>query len=379
VFANNGKLNLDSKTDEDRDALKILDMKLKKGFVKVVPQSLDDLWHLYNIVYSGDQVYAKTTREIKIQEEYARPQQNRRVTVFLGLQVERVFWDKSLNRLRVHGVISDIPEDIGGKGSHHTLNVVVDQPLTIVKPRWLKHQVDRLERASRLEAPLVLIVSIDDEEFALAVLRQYGLEIRVEKRIHLPGKLEPEKRDEALKGYFKEALHVLRETWASLNCPIIILGLGFVKNGFVRYIQDVASDVAAAIADTKSVNSSGVAGINEAVRSGVLTKTLKHARMEEETRLVEEVLARLGKGTTNVTYGLDEVARATQYGAVEKLLLTDTMLRESTDEKRTQLEKIMKEVEEKAGQITVVSTEHEAGTKLEGLGGIAALLRFQIG
>lgn len=354
-------------------------MHLKKGFVKILPQSLDDLWHLYNIIYQGDQVYAKTTREIKTQEEYARPQRGRRITVFLGLQVERVLWDKSLNRLRVHGVIRDVPEDIGGTGSHHTLNVVVNQPLTIVKSRWLKHQVDRLERASRVETPLVLLMSIDDEEFAVAVLRQYGLEVKVEKRIRLPGKLEAEKRDEALKGYFKEALQSLREIWASLNCPIVILGLGFVKNGFAKYVKDMAKDVAAAVADVKSVNSSGVTGINEAVRSGVLTKTLKHARMAEETQLVEEVLARLGRGTNDVAYGLDDVQKATQYGAVEKLLLTDTMLRESTDEKRTELEKIMREVEDKAGQITVVSTEHEAGVKLQGLGGIAALLRFQIG
>jgi len=353
-------------------------MHLKKGFVKVVPQSLDDLWHLYNVVYSGDQVYAKTTREIKIQEEYARPKQGRRVTVLLGILVESVLWDRSLNRLRIHGTISDVPEDIGGMGSHHTLNIVVDQPLTIVKAKWLKHQVDRLEKASHVETPLVVLMSIDDEEFAVAVLRQYGLDVKVEKRIRLPGKLEAEKREDALKGYFKEALNSLRGTWARLNCPIVILGLGFVKNGFAKYVQDMASDVAAAVADIKSVNSSGVTGINEAVRSGVLTKTLKHVRMAEETGLVEEVLARLGKGTSDVAYGLDEVTKATQYGAVEKLLLTDSMLRESTDEKRTELEKIMREVEEKSGQITVVSTEHEGGNKLQGLGGIAALLRFQI-
>jgi len=358
--------------------LKILQMHLKKGFVKVVPQSLDDLWHLYNVVYSGDQVYAKTTREIKIQEEYARPQQGRRVTVVLGLRVESVLWDRSLNRLRIHGTISDVPEDIGGMGSHHTLNIVVDHPLTIVKTKWLKHQVDRLEKASHVETPLVVLMSIDDEEFAVAVLRQYGLDVEIEKRIRLPGKLEAEKREDALKGYFKEALNSLRQTWKNLNCPIVVLGLGFVKNGFVKYVKDVAPDVAAAVADVKSVNSSGVTGINEAVRSGVLTKTLKHVRMTEETGQVEEVLARLGKGTTDVAYGLDEVAKATQYGAVEKLLLTDSMLRESTDEKRTELEKIMREVEEKAGQITVVSTEHEGGNKLQGLGGIAALLRFQI-
>lgn len=353
-------------------------MQQKKGSAKVVPQTLDDLWHLYNIIYPGDKVYGKTKREVKVQtNEYNRPE-SRRQTVYLGLKVERVLWDKGLNRLRVLGEIADIPEEISGKGSHHTLNVVLDQPITILKPKWLKHQVDRLKKASHVETPLVLLVAIDDEEYAVAVLRQYGLEVKAEQRIQLPGKLDAERREEAVKGYFKEALNLLRDTWISLKCPIVILGLGFVKDGFVKYVRNEAQDIVAEIVDVKSVNSSGVTGINEAMRSGVLAKTLKHARMTEETRQVEEVLTRLGMGKTDVAYGSDEVRKATEYGAVDRLLILDTMLRESPDEKRTELEELMRQVEEKAGQITVVSNEHEAGHKLEGLGGIAALLRFQI-
>jgi protein pelota len=344
----------------------------------VVPQTLDDFWHLYNIIYPGDQVYARTTREIKMQQEYARKQPTKKVRVFLGLQVEKVHWDKYLNRLRIHGTINDIPEDIAGKGSYHTLKVVLDQPLTILKSKWLKHQIDRLRKASHSETTLVLIVSIDDEEFAIAILREYGLEIKAERTIKLPGKLEPEKRDEALKGYFKEALNSLRETWGSLKCPIVVLGLGFVKNGFVKYVQDAAPDLAIRVEDVKSVNSSGVTGINEALRSGILTKTIKNARIADETKLVEEVLSRLGKGTNDATYGLAEVDKATQYGAVDRLIITDIMLRESSDEKRTELEKIMLDAEKKAGKITVVSTEHEAGNKLQGLGGVAAILRFPV-
>ncbi len=358
--------------------MKILEMQLKKGFAKVVPQTLDDFWHLYNIIYPGDQVYARTTREIKMQQEYARKQPSKRVKVFLGLQVEKVHWDKSLNRLRVHGIIRDVPEEIAGKGSYHTLKVVLDQPLTILKSKWPKHQIDRLKKASLVETPPILIASIDDEEFAIAILRQYGLEIKAEKTIALPGKLEPEKREDALKRYFREALILLRGTWESLKCPIVILGLGFLKNGFIKYLQDTAPNLATRVEDVKSVNSSGVTGINEALRSGVLAKTIKNMRMADETKLVEEVLLRLGKSTNDATYGLAEVDKATQYGAVDKLMITDTMLRDSSDEKRVELEKIMLDVEKKAGKITVVSTEHEAGNKLQGLGGVAAILRFPI-
>ena len=352
---------------------------MKKGFVKVVPESLDDLWHLYNIIYPKDEVYAKTTREVKVQEEYARPKEGRRVSVFLGVRVEKVFWDKNLNRLRVHGVIFDIPENISGMGTHHTLNVVINKPLTIIKAQWLKHQVDRLDRASHAEAPLVTVLSIDDEEYCVAILRQYGLEVKAEKSTHLPGKLEAEKRDEAFKGYFKSALQALQETWTSVRSPIVVLGPGFVKNDFAKYVREKNVDIAEAIVDVKGVNSAGVSGIQEALRSGVLAKTLKNIRIAEETQLVEEVLARLGRSTTDVTYGQNEVARATEYGAVERLLVADTMLREASDQERTTIENIMRNVETKGGQVTVISTEHEAGIKLKSLGGIAAFLRFPIG
>jgi protein pelota len=355
-------------------------MKLKKGIVKVVPQSLDDLWHLYNLIYPGDQVYAQTTREVKIEEEYARPKQGKRVSVFLGIKVEKVYWDRTLNRLRIHGVITETPENVSARGAHHTLNIKVDKPLTIIKPKWQRHHVQRLKKASYAEIPPIIVLSIDDEQYCTAVLRQYGIDVKAEERARLPGKLEVEKRAEAIKGFFKSALRSLRETWASLKKPAItIIGPGFIKNGFVKYVRNMASDIAESIVDVKSVNSAGIAGIQEALRSGVLTKTLKHVRIAEETRLIEELLARIGKETRTATYGFDEVARAVQYGAVEKLLVADVTLRETTDERRTALENIMRQVEEKGGQVVIISAEHEAGTKLQALGGIAALLRFPIG
>lgn len=354
-------------------------MKLKKGIVNVLPESLDDLWHLYNIILEKDEVYAQTTREMRVEERYARPKRGRRVSVFLGVKVEKVFWDRVLNRLRVHGIVCEAPEEMDVKGSHHTINVVVNKPVTIVKTEWPKHQIDRLERASRVTVAPIIVMSIDYEEYCVAVLRQYGVEVKTEEKTRLPGKLEAEKRTKAVREFFKMALKSLRETWMNLRNPIVIIGLGFVKNDFVKYVKNAASDVAGAIIDVKSVNSSGVAGIQEALRSGVFTKALRRLRIAEETEVVEEVLARLGKGRGDVTYGFTEAEKASVYGAVERLLVADATLRESPDEKRKALEELMKEVEERGGRITIVSTEHEAGTKLLSLGGVAALLRFPMG
>jgi len=358
--------------------LKILQMKLKKGIVKVLPESLDDLWHLYNIVLKNDEVYAQTTREVKVDERYARPQRGKRVPVFLGVKVEKVLWDKILNRLRVHGIVCEAPEEINVKGSHHTIDVTVNKPVTIVKTEWQKHQIDRLERASMVTAAPIIVMSIDDEEYCVAVLRQYGVEVKIEEKTRLPGKLEAEKRTGAIREFFKTALKSLREVWISLRNPIVIIGPGFVKNDFFSYVKREALDITDAVVDVKGVNSAGVAGIQEALRSGIFTKALRRVRIAEETEFMEEVLARLGKGRGDVTYGFDEVEKASGYGAVERLLVADVTLRESPDEKRKALEKLIKEVEEKGGRIIIISTEHEAGTKLLSLGGVAALLRFPV-
>lgn len=359
--------------------MKILQRDLKHDKMVVLPETLDDIWVLYNVISKGDGVYARTTRLVKMEELYARPKKGKRVPVYLGITAEKVVWERSLNRLRVHGIVCEAPEEIDVTGSHHTINVTADKPVTIVKHRWLKHQIDRLDRASEVTETPIIVMSIDDEQYCVAVLRQYGIDVKVEERTRLPGKLEAEKREKAKREFFKTALRFLRETWMNLRGPIVIIGPGFVKNEFANYVKTVASDIACAVVDVKGVNSAGVSGVHEALRSGVLTKALRHSRIAKEARVMEEALKRLGKGTLDVTYGFNEVEKASVFGAVEKLLLADITLREAPDERRTSLEKLMREVEEKGGQIIVISTEHEAGVKLLSLGGVAALLRFPVG
>jgi protein pelota len=357
-------------------SLKIVEKNLHQGFVKVVPDTPDDLWHLYNIVYKGDEVYAYTSRAIKTDSEASRPKSAERVSAFMGVKVEYVNWDKFLGKLRVHGLICHAP-DIIPTGAHHTIALGLNQQFTIVKGQWSKHLLDRLTMASESEKPL-LILSIDDEVFAIAETRQYGVEIKLEERIRLPGKNEPDKRVEGTKAYFRKVLTSLTQLWTQNHNPLVIIGVGFVKNDFARYLSEEAKDMYKHVSDIKNVNNGGSAGIYEALRSGVLLKTINQLRVVEETEAMEEILKRLGKGEDTITYGLTGVEEAIQMRAVEKLVIADTALRDAEENQRLKLENLMRDVERQNAKITVVSTEHEAGSKLLSLGGIVTLLRFPI-
>ena len=60
-------------TAELQHIVKIIEKNLHQGFVKVVPDSPDDLWHLYNVIYKGDEVYAYSSRAIKSDTETSAP------------------------------------------------------------------------------------------------------------------------------------------------------------------------------------------------------------------------------------------------------------------------------------------------------------------
>ncbi len=356
--------------------MKIIQKDIHQGFLKVVPDTPDDLWHLYNVVYKGDEVYAYSSRAIKNDTESSRPKSGERVSAFMGVKVESVSWDKFLGKLRVHGLIIHAP-DIIPTGAHHTLAIALNQQMTIVKKEWPNHLIERLTRASETEKPL-LILSIDDEGFAIVETKQYGYETRIEQRIRLPGKQDADKRVEATKAYFRLALTSLEKLWTINHNPLVIIGTGFVKSDFVNYLQDENKDLSKAVVDIKSVNNGGTAGIDEALRSGVLLKTAHQLRIINETETMEEIMKRLGKGEGNITYGLTAVENAADMGAIEKLVVADTTLRDADETQRLKLEELMHAVERRQAAITVVSTEHEAGFKLLSLGGIAALLRFPI-
>jgi len=353
--------------------LKIIRKDLKHGSIKASIDNLDDLWAIYNVVERNDKVFAKTTREVKM-EGIGRPS-SRRVPVSLGLKVEKVYFDREISRLRVHGIVVEGPEELNIQGTHHTINLAVNDAVTIVKEHWYKHQLDRLEKAVSEEEPAI-VVSIDSDECCIAILRAYGPDVKAEIDSRLPGKLEREKREEAMKKYFNDISRTLESIIKDAGYRTIIVGPGFAKENFIKFLKSSSADVASKVVALKTVSSGGVAGVYESMRSGIVGKVMKDARASREVMLVEEILARLGAGRGDVVFGLMQTEEDASAGAVETLLVCDTKLREADEDERSRLEEIMRTVEKKAGRIFIVSSEHEGGKKLASLGGVAATLRY---
>ena len=353
--------------------MRIMSEDLKHETVQVSLDDLDDLWTLYNIVRKDDVVFSKTTREVKT-EDASRPS-SRRVPATLGIKVEKVYFDKDLVRLRIHGVVVDAPDDLGILSSHHTLSLSPGGIVKIIKKSWARHELESIKKAATLEFP-VIIVAVDNEECAIGVSRRLGVEIKIELNSRMPGKREAEKREQAMAKYLSEISSALARVKSSVAGQIVIVGPAFAKEHLARYLKNNFASLADDVAAVKSVSSGGAAGVFEALRVGLISKVLRSARSMRELELVEEVLSRLGASTGNISYGIDEVSADAASGAVETILVSDQTLRGVDGEDRRKLEETLRTVETKGGKVVIISTGHEGGRKLESLGGVAGLLRY---
>ncbi|HJK19473.1 MAG TPA: mRNA surveillance protein pelota [Methanocorpusculum sp.] len=328
------------------------------GEYKLVPESLDDLWHLSHLISWGDTVFAVTLRTVDGPNDKLRAEKLEKRPVRIGVKCEKVEFLPAVGRLRVFGVIVFGPDT----GQHHTLNVETGYEISVVH-QWRQVDLERLERAVAASVHgVVHIVAVEDGEAEVYRVRQYGPERVVTLTIGSGKTAEIDSRQ----SLFEELLRAL----AMVTGPVVVAGPGFVKEDFVKFARSSAPEIAERmlLADTRR---SGYGAVQEAIGNGVLTRIAEDLQLAREVQVMDEVFLRIGQNGA-VAYGPAEVREAIDYGAAETVIVADALVREN----RTS--KMIEDAERLGAGVVVLSTEFEPGKRLAGLGGVAALLRYKI-
>jgi len=352
--------------------MKLLHSDFKKGEAKIKIENLDDLWYLNQIVEQNDLVKGKTFRKIKIGQETQRKQTTVKKSVFLLIQVEKIEFSKHSNILRISGVVKQGPEDVT-LGSYHTFNIEENSIITIIKQEWLRFQVDRLKEASKERVSKILICAHDREEAYFALMKKYGYQMLTNIKGTVPKKSD-EKRIEST--FYKDVVKQLEEYDKRYNLnKIIIASPAFWKEELMKEIKDEDLRGKIILATCSSVTENA---INEVLKRPETADALKQDRIAKEYKYVDELFKEIHKNNL-ASYGLKETKNATVAGAVRTLLITDSFIQKKRSQnKYEEVEEIMRTVDKTKGTVLIVSSEHEAGKKLNGLGGIGAILRFKL-
>lgn len=360
--------------------MKVLVWDERRGYVKLYVEGFEDLWVLRLLIRPGDRVRARTVRMVKLRTGSGELREGRRFPMELTLRVEATDFDRYGRRLRVRGVVVDSPDRFEGvRGSYHTINVKPGSSIALWKEKWYSYELEKLKEAGKTRFTPVILVSIDQDEACIAVLRGYGFDVRREIQSRIPGKGDAEKRMEAIRVFYSEVFKALTEVLSLFDSKplIVVLGPGHFKEEFVLYLKDRCSEVADRIR-VCSASSGGVAGLKESLRSGVLSRYVAECRAVEEADLIEGMLKEIGRGSGLVVYGLDFVEEAASYGAVKLLVVSEKLLSRLKVEEWERLNRIVEKVESMGGRTVFVGGETEAHDKLLGLGGVLALLRYPL-
>jgi protein pelota len=335
--------------------------------VRLVPETLDDLWHLSHLISKGDLVTAWTFRTKDLKDDKIRGEKVSKVRVELQIRVEEIEFALFADRLRVRGPIVGGAQDMG---SYHTLTFEADgqQDLKIWKDAGLKpHHWDRLNEAvAAAKRPLVTILCIDDEEATIAVLRQSGVQPYANIRGPPGGKMY--RTEASTDEYFGETLGALKRARPA-NSPLVVVGPGFTRESFLDFVRKRDPEWVGQLV-TEGTGQSGMTGVQEALKRGIVERIQKDQQVAADTMLVEEIFAEIAKDGA-VGYGAPEVEALLNAGAVRLLVLSDELLRTAIGEGLLDLAR------RSNAKSHIVATTHEAGKKLQGLGGAAALLRYK--
>ena len=347
----------------------------RKNEAKLVIETLDDLWQLSNIIDTDDTVEGRTFRKIKLGGAEDRSQKIVKKPVFLKIGVEKVEFHRYSDVLRVSGKVLEGKEDIP-KGSYHTFNVEEGSTITLIKPEWFRYQRQKLDESAKEKKPDTLICVFDREEAYIALMKRYGFEIIAELKGEVAKKAEVQ---QPVKNFYEEIIKSLQEYVKRHSIRHVILASpAFWKEDLMKNLKDPALRKMIVSATCSSCDKGA---INEVLKRPEVQTVLQQDRISSEILLVEELLSEISRQGA-AAYGIDETETAVNAGASKALLITDSLIQKARQEDDAsafgRINTIMKMADRTESKIHIISSDHDGGRKLDGLGGIGAILRYKM-
>ncbi len=176
-------------------------------------------------------------------------------------------------------------------------------------------------------------------------------------------------REEAANEFYKRIADVANVEFENIGKTlkgILIGGPGPTKNIFADK-DHLHAELKKKIIAAEDMTYTDEHGLHELVEKA--QDKIAESEMSKEKKILNEFFVMLSTSSNKALYGRDDVLKAMEYGAVDKLLLS-----ESFDE----LEIFEEKAHAIGAQVFIISVETMEGGQLRDLGGIAAILRYAV-
>ena len=337
---------------------------INENSIAVSPQDTDDLLNIRRIIVPGDTIVGDTTRVIKQERDYARPDKGERIKIRIAITVQKVSLDV-LDRLRIVGTITESSNESIPHGSHHSLAVQIGNNITISKRHWSSTQRRLLKSDNKIG---FVLIAIDTSDCGIA--RLYGTHLEFLPNIYSGAGGKRYKTNYSIEKFFDNIQRSIQSTLQKGD-KILVFGPGHIKNKFVNYmLQD--QSVSAQLVE--GIDSGGEDGIYTFTRSQSMREIMSDSKLAKVSNIINEIMILANKKSSKFTMGYDDTVYANQLGAVRCIIFSDIAIQQN-EEGMIQL---LNDSEAKGVEVYGVDSTTDIGLRVTGLGGVVSTLRYAI-
>ncbi|KAH7377305.1 eRF1 domain 1-domain-containing protein [Pyrenochaeta sp. MPI-SDFR-AT-0127] len=378
-----------------------IEKKTGSGFATLLPEEPEDMWHAYNLIQENDRIRAKAVRRVSKTSDSGSTS-SQRITLDLTIVVTSTDFDIGSGQLHVSGRVASENEHVK-MGQHHTLDLELNRKFTLEKADgWDSVALEMLKEACDNDRKAELWAVVLGEGIAnICMITEHQTILR--QKIEVP---VPRKRKGGVDGHNKGMDKFFSLTLATLlrqidlpnttttqqgkTLPLLLASPGFVASAFLVYIKAEATrttnkPLLALIPSIIIAHSSSahIHSLNEILSSPAITTKLSDTKFARETALMDKFNTLMRQDDGRAWYGPREVERAVDKGAVGRgggvLLINNALFRAQNVAERRRWVKLVDRVREvEGGEVRVLSSLHESGKRLEGLGSVAAILTYPL-
>lgn len=339
---------------------------IDENSISVMPEDSDDLLNLRRIIKKDDKVIGDTTRVLKQDKDYSRPDKGERIKVRIALTVEKISLDDVLDRLRVGGTIYESSNESVPHGSHHSFILKINDGITISKKKWSPIEKKLLESNSQNG---FVLVAIDTADCGIARLK--GTHLEFMPNIYSGSGGKRYKTNFNIEKFFEQVQQAVFSI-SKKEDSIIIFGPGETKKRFANFIEKSQKFK---IQVVEGIDSGGEDGIYTFTKSKAMQEIMSDSKLAKASTIIDEVMLLANKKSNKFTMGFEETFKTNQMGAVESLVFSDKVIQENDEQK---IMDFLNDAESKGVKIYSVDSSTDIGLRVTGLGGIVSLLRYAI-
>ncbi|MCA9459360.1 MAG: pelota family protein [Nanoarchaeota archaeon] len=325
-------------------------------------ETLDDLWILSQFIAPSDMIFGTTIRKVKLGGENSTKQVSK--IIFVELLVKKVVFEN--DTLRVSGEIQNETE-FTAIGQSHTLSYGVNDKIKITKKSLLKFEEKILDNSLKSKKTHNLLVLFDKDELVACEFSDFSFRILFEKKGLGSKKYNLEQVNEN-----EEKFKIIEEFLKRDYSQVVFAGPGSWKENLKKYVADKIGLNSLSFS-YPDVSSNSVQKVIQKIQSSGL---LGSSQIAEEENIVAKLLENIKK-QEKCAYGFDDIKLAIGEGKVETLLVSSKFIdKRKEDETYLELNELMRNVEQLNGSLSIINSKHEPGKMVDGLGGIAGILRY---